>query len=95
MHGEFIYGRTKRPYIHGLNLWNFAQLGGAWPRKDMVLRLIQEFQLPPTNHGDICPHNFLFDGAALFLIDGHEGWAFDDAAGLRKTWEMVGDLLLQ
>ena len=82
-----------RTFIHGLNLWNFAQLGGAWPRKDAVLKLIREFPLPAERHGDITPHNFLFDGAELHLIDGHEGWEFDDAAGLKKTEEMVGDLI--
>ena len=80
-------------YIHGLNLWNFANLGGAWPRKAAVLKLIREFPLPAERHGDITPHNFLFDGAELHLIDGHEGWEFDDAAGLKKTEEMVGDTL--
>lgn len=74
-----------RPFIHGLNLWNFAQLGGSWPRKEAVLKLIREFPLPNEHHGDITAHNFLFDGAALHLIDGHEGWEFDDAAGLRDT----------
>lgn len=86
--------KPLRRYIPGLNLWNFANLGGAWPRKDVVLKLIREFPLPAEHHGDIMPHNFLFDGAELFLIDGHEGWEFDDAAGLKKTAEMVGDLLV-
>lgn len=79
-----------RPYIHGMNLWNFAQLGGAWPRRSEVVKLIREFPLPDTPHGDITAHNFLFDGAALHLIDGHEGWEFDDADGLRKTVEQMG-----
>ena len=29
--------------------------------------------------------HFLFDGAELHLIDGHEGWEFDDAEGLREN----------
>lgn len=85
--------KPRRPYIHGLNLWNFAQLGGAWPRKDVVLKLIREFPLPEDHHGDITPHNFLFDGKELFLIDGHEGWEFSDEYGLKQTEQMVGDLL--
>ncbi len=85
--------KPRRPFIHGVNLWNFAQLGGAWPRKDVALKLIREFPLPRENHGDITPHNFLFDGKELFLIDGHEGWDFDDAEGLRQTEQMTGDLL--
>lgn len=74
-----------KPFIHGFNLWNFARLGGAWPRKDVVLKLIRDFPLPREHHGDITAHNFLFDGAKLHLIDGHEGWEWDDAACLRDT----------
>ena len=77
-------------FIHGLNLWNFAQLNGAWPRREEVLKLIREFPLPAEQHGDITAHNFLFDGAELHLIDGHEGWEFDDAEGLRKTAAAMG-----
>ena len=85
-------GKLK-PYIHGFNLWNFVMLGGAWPRKDVVLKLIREFPLPKEHHGDITAHNFLFDGKELFLIDGHEGWEFSDEYGLKQTEQMVGDLL--
>ncbi len=85
--------KPRRPYIHGMNLWNFVYLDGAWPSKDVVLKLIRDFPLPTEHHGDITPHNFLFDGKELFLIDGYQGWEFDDGDGLRKTEEMVGDLL--
>ena len=83
-----------RPYIHGLNLWNFAQLNGQWPRKEQVLKLIHEFPLRQERHGDITPHNFLFDGAELHLIDGYEGWEFDDKENLAKTERMMAEVLI-
>jgi len=84
---------SPRPFIHGLNLWNFAQLNGQWPRKDKVLKLIREFPLRQERHGDITPHNFLFDGAELHLIDGYEGWEFDDRDNLLKTERMMAEVL--
>jgi len=86
-------GIGYRPYIHGLNLWNFAQLNGQWPRKEQVLKLIHEFPLRQERHGDITPHNFLFDGAELHLIDGYEGWEFDDKENLAKTERMMAEVL--
>lgn len=85
--------KEDRPYIHGLNLWNFAQLNGQWPRKEAVLKMIREFPLPAEHHGDITPHNFLFDGAELHLIDGHEGWEFDDRENLLKAERMMEGVL--
>lgn len=85
--------KPLRPFIHGLNLWNFAQLNGQWPRKEQVLKLIHEFPLRQERHGDITPHNFLFDGAELHLIDGYEGWEFDDKENLAKTERMMADVL--
>lgn len=82
-----------RRFIHGLNLWNFAQLNGQWPRKERVLQLIRDFPLPAEHHGDIVPHNFIFDGTELHLIDGHEGWEFDDKENLIKTEKMMEEVL--
>jgi hypothetical protein len=84
---------APKPFIHGLNLWNFAQLNGQWPRKEAVLKLIREFPLRSERHGDITPHNFLFDGAELHLIDGYEGWEFDDRENLLKTERMMEEVL--
>ena len=86
-------GQEYRSMIHGLNLWNFAQLNGQWPRKETVLKLIHEFPLRQERHGDITPHNFLFDGAELHLIDGYEGWEFDDKENLAKTERMMEEVL--
>jgi hypothetical protein len=87
------WGSKVQPFIHGLNLWNFAQLNGQWPRKETVLKLIREFPLRQDRHGDITPHNFLFDGAELHLIDGYEGWEFDDRENLLKTERMMEEVL--
>lgn len=84
-----------RAWIPGINLWNFCLMGGVWPTKQRVLGLLQSFPLPPTHHGDVAPWNFIMDGDELHLIDGHEGWEFDDKEGLCKTIDMVDEKLTQ
>jgi hypothetical protein len=86
--------QKPRPYIYGLNLWNFVQLGGAWPTKDHVLQMIRDFPLPEEPHGDMgAPWNYLLDGKELHLIDGHEGWGFDDRLGLQAVEQKVEEAL--
>jgi len=94
VHSSFkgIYGTSetkRREWIPGINLWNFLQLGGAWPLRSKVLDLLKAFPLPESNHGDMVPHNFIFDGQAIYLIDGYEGWEFDDQAVMAKTIAIV------
>jgi hypothetical protein len=84
-----------KQWIPAMNLWNFCLMGGVWPTKQRVLGLLQSFPLPPTHHGDVAPWNFLIDGEQLFLVDGHEGWEFDDKEGLCKTIDMVDEKLTQ
>lgn len=81
---------SSRPWIHGINLWNFCLLGGVWPTKDKILDMLCNYHLPETKHGDIVPHNFILDGERLHLIDGHEGWGGDDRECLATTIAKVG-----
>lgn len=83
----------RRPWIHGINLWNFCLLGGVWPTKEKVLDMLRHYPLPETTHGDIVPHNFILDGGRIHLIDGHEGWGGDDRECLEKTIAKVGEYL--
>lgn len=78
-----------RPWIHGINLWRWRRYGGWWPRLDTVIEKLRAFPLPERNHGDIVPWNFIFDGQGLHLIDGFEGWEFDDRVNLEKTVVMM------
>ena len=90
---ESIYGtsetKERKEWIPGINRWNFLQLGGAWPPRLKVLDLIKAFPLPERNHGDMVPHNFIFDGQALHLIDGYEGREFDDSEMMARTIALV------
>ncbi len=76
-------------WVPGMNLSNLVAMNMAWPEKERVAGLLREFKLPPTNHGDVVLHNFVFDGEKLWLVDGFEGWEFDDKEGLRKVIEQV------
>lgn len=80
---------TFEDWIQGLTLWNFCRWGGVWPTREYIVKMLEEFELPATNHGDVVPHNFIIDGERLHLIDGFEGWEFDDKANLAATIEKV------
>ncbi len=78
-----------RGWIPGMNLSNLVGMNMVWPEKERVVELLKSYKLPPTNHGDIVLHNFVFDGEELHLVDGFEGWEFDDKEGLSKVIEQV------
>lgn len=84
-----IKGKEWKDWIPGINLWNFCKLGGVLPSKDKILDMLGEFPLPSRNHGDIVPHNFILDGERLYLVDGFEGWEFNDEVGLKVTIQEV------
>jgi len=74
-----------RAWVPGFNLANLMKLGMVWPPREKMVELLREYKLPPTNHGDVVLHNFVFDGEQLYLVDGFEGWEFDDREGLDKV----------
>ena len=88
-----VLNKRRRGLVPGINLWNFCCLGGVYPFRDYVLSLLKNFELPKENHGDVAPHNFIFDGESLYLIDGNEGWEFCDKLGLEKTIAKVEGIL--
>lgn len=97
------WGHTKRAanlhkgmfidWHEGMNLWNWRRMGGWHPPLPEVLQKLRDFPLPERNHGDLVPWNFIFDGRDLFLIDGFEGWEFDDRENLKQTvrWMEAGE----
>lgn len=79
--------RSPRPWIQGINLWNWLALGGVWPERERVLELLDTVE--PRAHGDVQPWNFILDGDNVHLIDGGEGWLRDDRAALGETIRRV------
>lgn len=88
-----LYYRGTRPWIHGINLWTYWNLGGAYPDKDYIIRKLERFPMPLERHGDIRPWNFIFDGEELHLIDGRDERAnFDDTEGLQETIRIMREM---
>lgn len=88
-----IKGKAIKSWIPGINLWSFCNLGGKWPEHDEIMEVLRKFPLPSSRHGDITPWNFILDGRDLYLVDGFEGWMFDDKHGLEETCRLVSKSL--
>lgn len=81
---------TEYSWHQGINLWTYKCLGGRYPSPETVVEMLHMFSLPTEHHGDIRPWNFIFDGATLTLIDGHDDRAnFDDVEGLAETVRLM------
>lgn len=90
-----IFGyKPSTSWIEGINLWTFWLLEGVWPPRERVLEQFKALPLPSERHGDFYPHNVIFDGEKLYLIDGHDANAnFEDAEakveGIRRLEEKL------
>lgn len=59
------FGAEQRPWIHGINLWSFLQLGGGEPARNAIAA-----GLPYSpGHGDIRPWNYILNHEGTFLFD--------------------------
>jgi len=76
----------SRPWVPGVNLWNWAQMGGSYPdRADvsrMVVRAASDLASP---HGDFKPWNLILQGQTVQAIDRGHRASVDDADGLAHT----------
>jgi hypothetical protein len=81
---------NTQPFVHGLTLQNFCELGGVYPTRDTVLKLLRDMPVPNPPHRDIQPWNIRFNGTAMHLIDpGEPDWVNSDAANMRHVVEWV------
>jgi hypothetical protein len=85
--------REHRPWVPGINLWNFCRLGGVVPSPEQVQEMLCSLVLPDKKHGDIQPWNMILDGERLHLIDGNDTWGGDDREGLANTIRKVEECL--
>ena len=76
-----------RPFIHGMNLWNFKLLNGAWPEN--IKELIKE-SMQGVYHDDLRPWNFIIDGK-VHPIDTHDKtWRTEmEHGGLEKCLKLM------
>lgn len=94
---DVINGQVRNKLVKqwrvGVNLWNCCLLGMVWPERERVLGLLRNYELPAQRHGDVTPHNFVFDGEELMLVDGFEEWGGEDRECLQETVRKVGEKL--
>lgn len=62
-------GAEHRDWVEGMNLWNFANLGGSWPSAERVVELMHEAYDREPDHPDLRPWNMVFDGDRVHFID--------------------------
>lgn len=82
----------SRPWVHGMNLWNWAQLGGAYPGRRRVRDAIYAaHESLASQHGDFRPWNLILSGHTVTAIDAGHRTSVDDARGLHDTLAWVDD----
>ncbi len=87
---EFFRKDEVRDWLPGINLQTYLRLGGVYPNREAIERMVREMPLPEKHHGDIRPWNFILDGRGVRLIDGGDDRAiYEDAAGRELTATMV------
>lgn len=59
-------------WIAGINLQTFLSLGGCYPLREDLARMVESYPRPAEPHGDVQPWNFIINGAGLHLIDGRD-----------------------
>ncbi len=81
-----------RPWVHGMNLWNWLQMGGSYPDRAAVQAHARSAaaRLSGT-HGDFKPWNLILQGDMLRAIDGGHRRSLDDSLGLAQTLVWIAD----
>lgn len=82
-------GGEIRRWYHGMNLWNWLQMGGSYPSRAAVQCAVIDAEFS-QEHGDIKPWNFILQGQTVQVIDGGHRHN-DDAKGLEQTIAMIAN----
>lgn len=84
----FYRKSEHRPWIEGINLRTYQLLGGVWPVRSDVSRMVESVPVD-GKHGDIHPWNFILEGPKVTLIDGADGRVtIDDNEGIHNVASM-------
>lgn len=85
-------GGEDRPWVPGINLWNWAQLGGAFPARRRVRGAVElAYESLERPHGDFRPWNLILSGQTVTAIDSGHRNSVDDRKGLRDTLAWIDD----
>lgn len=80
----------SREWRHGMNLWNWLQLGGSYPDRAAVQQCAREVAANLTDtHGDFKPWNLILQGKTIDVIDHGHRQSVDDAEGLAQTVKWI------
>lgn len=76
----------SRPWHHGINLWNWLQMGGSYPARTRarMATCVAAASFDGT-HGDFKPWNLILQGDTVAVIDHGHRRSVDDAQGLKDT----------
>ena len=80
----------EREWLHGMNLWNFVQLGGTWPTPEAIDARVVRAARDWPEHGDLRPWNFII-GDGVHLIDGGHRKKHAGAVALAETRAWLRD----
>ncbi len=76
----------SRPWLHGMNLWNWLQLGGSYPDRAAVQAQARSAAMRLNSpHGDFKPWNLILKGNTIEAIDGGHRRSVEDGQGLAQT----------
>ncbi len=75
-----------RPWVAGMNLWNWLQMGGSYPNRSTVQSSARAVAAGLDDaHGDFKPWNLILQGQTLQAIDAGHRQSVDDVQGLAQT----------
>lgn len=71
-HITFADGES-RPFVPGMNLWNWKVMGGSYPKQSTIdAAITRAWAALPRRHGDFRPWNLILQGDTVVPIDfGH------------------------
>ena len=83
-------GEAPRPWVPGINLWNWLQMGGSYPSKLAVKGCVTSAHAGLSGpHGDFKPWNLILQGCAVVPIDAGHRQSVDDRQGLEDTLRWI------
>jgi hypothetical protein len=83
-------GGESRAWHPGVNLWNWAQLGGSYPsRADVQRAAVRAYRGIDAPHGDLRPWNLILQGQSVQVIDAGHRLSVDDATGIKDTLKWI------
>ena len=82
----------SRPWAPGMNLWNWLQMGGSYPDRVDVRRMVQQAaENLSSPHGDFKPWNLVLQGPTVHVIDQGHRQSVNDTAGLAYTLACIDE----